>query len=196
MIDWGTNSRHETWARWQGRALCSLRDPRKEAVQWAEGLALRSPDAVIVVGAGLGYHLFELADRFPKADIVALDGKSELQRTLPENLRAEFDARKNRLRVVWGLEDVCRFAMQASTASVVRFRPACGDFENEIFEDLLGHAPPLFGRRAALLGYDFSKAIAAVPESLAVNVKSLDPEHLAIDSREAKLLRVLRELVR
>lgn len=196
MIEWGTTARQDTWARWQDRALCSSRDPRKEAVQWVQGLELRSPAEIIVVGAGVGYHLFELADRYPRARIVALDGKCEIEKEMPAALREEFAKRAGQLQAIYGLQEVCRFAMQPSVATVVRFRPACFDFENEIFEDLLGQGSAPFGRRAKMIGYDFSKALEAIPESLAVNVKSLDPELLAMESREAKLLRVLRELVR
>ena len=58
-----------------GKHLCSTVDPRKESQKWVEAQSreLQRAKAVIVLGAGCGYHLSELRKSYPGKEIVAID---------------------------------------------------------------------------------------------------------------------------
>lgn len=61
--------------RANGRLLSSVFDPIKEASSWVDGV-VRSADAretIVVLGAGSGYHIVELAHRRPGQPILVVD---------------------------------------------------------------------------------------------------------------------------
>lgn len=58
--------------------LHSPYDPREEGRRWAAGVQAGSTDILLVIGVGLGYHVEELAARFPQARILAFDGGTGL----------------------------------------------------------------------------------------------------------------------
>lgn len=69
-----------------GRPAGSLYNPQKEAVQFVQQASCA--DMFLVLGVGAGYHITQLAQKFPNAKILAADYSEEditfLQKTMPE----------------------------------------------------------------------------------------------------------------
>ena len=62
----------------QRKALHSLYDPEKEAVALVESCSCEDRDLIVVLGLGLGYHVVELARRFPEAELVVVEASGEI----------------------------------------------------------------------------------------------------------------------
>ncbi|MEW6441344.1 MAG: glycosyltransferase [bacterium] len=60
------------------RMLHSLYDPQREAKGFVDAFADPGHGLVLVLGLGLGYHLEELAGRFPDAQILVVEGSPEV----------------------------------------------------------------------------------------------------------------------
>ncbi|PWU14776.1 MAG: hypothetical protein C5B49_12680 [Bdellovibrio sp.] len=59
-----------------GRALCSLRNPRREAQQWVERQRPDPSCETLVLGIGAGFHLDQLKLTYPAMKITGLDFNS------------------------------------------------------------------------------------------------------------------------
>lgn len=53
-------------------------DPEKEAVALVDGCSCEGRDLIVVLGLGLGYHVAELARRFPEAELVVVEASGEI----------------------------------------------------------------------------------------------------------------------
>lgn len=62
----------------QTRALHSLYDPKKEACSLVDGYSYGGEGQIVVLGLGFGYHVLELARRFPKAELIIVEPSSEI----------------------------------------------------------------------------------------------------------------------
>ncbi len=58
--------------------LHSRYDPREEARLWAAAVEAPQRGLLVVLGVGLGYHVEQLAERFPRARILAVEATREL----------------------------------------------------------------------------------------------------------------------
>lgn len=61
-----------------GLGICSPQYPRKEASDWARKAKVGRASRLIVLGAGCGYHLSALKERFPERDILSIESNSEI----------------------------------------------------------------------------------------------------------------------
>ncbi len=62
----------------QTKALHSLYDPEKEACSLVGGYSYGGEKHIVVLGLGLGYHVLELARRFPDAELLIVEPSSEI----------------------------------------------------------------------------------------------------------------------
>ena len=62
----------------QSKALHSLYDPEKEARLLVDGYSYGGEGHIVVLGLGLGYHVLELAQRFPGAELVIVEPSTEI----------------------------------------------------------------------------------------------------------------------
>jgi len=62
------------------KALHSLYDPRAEAASIVDRFRFDGSGMLVVLGLGLGYHVAELAERFPGAEIVVVEAHREIFR--------------------------------------------------------------------------------------------------------------------
>jgi spore maturation protein CgeB len=62
----------------QTKALHSLYDPEKEACSLVGGYSYGGEKHIVVLGLGLGYHVLELARRFPDAQLIVVEPSSEI----------------------------------------------------------------------------------------------------------------------
>jgi spore maturation protein CgeB len=60
------------------RALHSLYDPEREARSLVERASFEGQGLIVVLGLGLGYHVLELARRFPAARLVVVEASEEI----------------------------------------------------------------------------------------------------------------------
>ena len=60
------------------RALHSLYDPEKEARALADRFSFEGRGQIVVLGLGLGYHVVELARRFPDTRLVVVEASEEI----------------------------------------------------------------------------------------------------------------------
>lgn len=58
---------------WQGRTLCSSRDPLREGEKWASLVQAKFGGKVVILGLGLGYHVQALASLRPDLLIHVFD---------------------------------------------------------------------------------------------------------------------------
>ncbi|WP_018525978.1 motility associated factor glycosyltransferase family protein [Alkalispirochaeta alkalica] len=68
----------EMTLRWQGRLLHSSVAPRREARRLAERILQDAPDALVILGIGLGYHLEELRLQAPSLPVALVEPSQEL----------------------------------------------------------------------------------------------------------------------
>ena len=196
MIEWGQTPEGDQWARYQGRLLCSARDPKKEARQWVENSILAGDFSYVdVVGIGLGYHLFELFEKFPHLKIRAFDTKKVNYTQFPHALRQQFEKVAHQVRFLYGDVATAEAKKQIPLGPVLNFRSACGENDMEVYQTLLGQGPAEFLSMAEANGFDLRLTIENLPRNLAVNLKTISAEKLSPQQPEAKLLQVLRELV-
>lgn len=74
----GSLSLKVTDPRGQTRALHSLYDPEKEACAVVAGLSCEHQGIIVVLGLGLGYHVLELARKYPDADLIVVEALPEI----------------------------------------------------------------------------------------------------------------------
>ncbi|SIQ05847.1 Uncharacterized conserved protein [Alkalispirochaeta americana] len=63
---------------WEGRFLHSSVAPRREARRLAERVLQEAPDALVILGIGLGYHLEELRRQAPSLPVALVEPSREL----------------------------------------------------------------------------------------------------------------------
>ena len=196
MIEWSETIDGDQSARYDGRALCSLKDPKKEARLWVEGQTdLSGFSYVDVVGIGLGYHLMELIQKFPQIKVRAFDSKNIEYKKFPHALRQQFEKMAAQVRFVYGEAAVVEAQKQIPLGPVLSFRSACQEVDLEIYQMLLGQSPKQFLQLASYNGLNFNQALQNLPSNLAVNLKTLSTEKMAPEALETKLLQVLQELM-
>jgi len=62
----------------RSKALHSLYDPEKEACSLVNGYSYGGEGHIVVLGLGLGYHVVELARRFPEAELIIVEPSSDI----------------------------------------------------------------------------------------------------------------------
>lgn len=199
MIEWKLNDKSYTWARRDGRALCSSRDPLAEAAAWVSSLGLTGREIeVAVVGVGTAQHLFELRRQFSSLRILIFDSHEIDLSSAPLELATAWDDfRQTSVQLHQGAEAADFAAITLVRGPVVLFRSACAPLDLEIYGRLLGHDKREFVKACETYHFpELKAATAGVPADLAVNIKSLAQGSLAPSSTEEKLLASLRELVR
>ena len=67
------------------KTLHSLYDPEQEARRAVEGFDFDGVGLLVVLGLGLGYHVAELACRFPGAELLVVESSSEIFRLMKEH---------------------------------------------------------------------------------------------------------------
>ena len=60
------------------KAVHSIYDPESEAKTIVDAFSFDGQGILIILGLGLGYHLAELAERFPEATIIVVEGSPEI----------------------------------------------------------------------------------------------------------------------
>ena len=191
MIEWSRTPSGEYGARSAGRALCSSRDPRKEARAWCDHHAeLATLNDWTVVGIGAGYHLFEMRRRWPAIRIQAFDLNLELR---PENLPLALQREFRRLTfcdLYYGVSE----PKVLPRGPIVIFRAASSAQDEKLYNMLLGQTPEALRLWSQSVGYEqFAIAADSIPENLAINIKALPS--VATGSRENRILQFLRELI-
>lgn len=177
-----------------GAPLCSLRDPRKEAIGWAlRWKELYDYPALVVVGLGAAHHLRALSEQHPDQLIqVVYDGNDYLDNSI-QILRS-------------GLSSQVKFTSIQSAADlreisfdgpILLYRPACSMIELEYFKMICGQDTTTLKMQAEKLGfYSLANSLNQVPIGVAYNFASLKKLSLAPKSREAELVDLLSEVVR
>ena len=182
------------------RALYSRYDPAKQAAREA---ALFDTDAetVLVLGLGLGYHLEQLAHRFPDTRFIVIERRAALARAAME--RADFSdlIRNNRLQVHVGGPPEHAAGVAADHAAAAVFRhPALFDADMDYYYPLLrAHRG---AGRGPLRVLSFAAPGEALPFSLADSqaaFRALGHEMHVVDlsgvTRDLELLDAVRRAV-
>ncbi|MFN7729684.1 MAG: hypothetical protein ACK5P7_11055 [Bdellovibrio sp.] len=209
MTEWILNDQSFVWARRDGRALCSSRDPLSEAQKWADSLRLTGRETEIgIVGVGAGQHLLEVRKRLPGARLLIFDSHAIDFFAAPLEIRQGWaDLCESNVQLHQGAEALEWARFTVVKGPIFCFRSACTEIDLEIYDILLCQNPEVFSQacnRAGLLGL---KAKASkIPSGIAVNLKSLsqaeaswhghEGSQLGPASTDEKLLSVLRELVK
>lgn len=209
MIEWMLNDQSFTWARRDGRALCSSRDPITEAQKWADSLKLTGREREIaIVGVGSAQHLLELRKRLPTTRLLIFDSNEIDFFAAPLEIRQSWaELCESNIQLHQGTEALEWARFTTVQGPVSCFRSACSDADLEIYEILLGQNPELFNQAADRAGLSGLKAkVAKIKPGFVVNLKSLsqgeatelgnEEAHLGPVATEDKLLSVLRELVK
>jgi hypothetical protein len=108
-----------------GLLLCSPRDPEREANAWFDKQKLIESDKkIIVLGAGIGYHIKEIQKHFPeiKIDVLELDTDTRNELKI---------SNVNLIEHSVGVENIIFDA-------VLGFRPAWAGYEKEYTDIFLG----------------------------------------------------------
>jgi hypothetical protein len=196
LIEWNATQEGLHWARFEDRALCSSRDPRKEARVWCDGLSfLANFHEATVVGIGAGHHLLEMKNRWPHLKVRAFDSKEGLQSgNLPESVREFFAQLGDRFELLVGAEAESRLLDRAPQGPVLKFHSACFRIEDDWHRRLLGQSPESFlAWIESLQMSSLEPTLHGLPVHLAVNVKTLRSD--GQPTRETKILEILKELV-
>lgn len=178
---------------WQGRLLCSSRDPLAEAKGWVRSQFFKDSTKVIVLGLGAGHHITALAEERLNQRIVVLD----YHQTLIE----KFLVPKN-VEVINALslgEEAMKSLVQEALP-VLGFRPAWSGLERDyeyLKRDLCGQTPASLRAQAEFRGYyNLSQALNEKAPTI-VTVKEINSlMEKDKDSKESKVWQVLRELVK
>ena len=199
MIEWVESNDQAIWARREGRALCSTRDPLSEAKKWVHSLHLKGSEREIaVVGVGATYHLLELRKTFPSLRILVFQTEEINLASAPQALRNSWDEFMQSNVVLYQGDEAHDRALSAVVQGpVFCFRPAATPGDLFVFDHLLGQDPNWFRRLCDILDLsDLKTSADRIPDSLAVNIKTIKFEPRAHASEEEKLYHVLKELVR
>jgi spore maturation protein CgeB len=119
------------------KALHSLYDPEKEAVALVDGLSCAGQSLIVVLGLGLGYHVVELARRYPDAELVIVEASDEIHELAREY--GKLDAFSDRTTFLVGLPPaealrrITRLQLQSGMRplSILRLPAALSVFRNE-----------------------------------------------------------------
>lgn len=83
-------------------SLHSRRAPVQEARNWLADATASAPDAIVIIGPGLGYCLEAIDERFPSARVLVLEPDAAVARLLFERRNLEPWLRSGRLRFLIG----------------------------------------------------------------------------------------------
>lgn len=177
-----------------GAPLCSLRDPRKEAVGWAtRWMELQDYPSLVVVGLGAAHHLQALAEQHPDQRISVVFDGNDYSETLIQVLRSGIESQVQFVPVQNTL-DLSQFSF---SGPILLYRPACSGVELEYFRIICGQDPQTLKVQAEKLGFhSLASSLAQVPPGVAYNFASIKNLSLAPESREAQLVDLLSEVVR
>jgi spore maturation protein CgeB len=100
------------------RALHSLYDPEQEACSLVERWSYEGRGRVVVLGVGLGYHVLELARRFPDAQFVVVEASEEIYALARQS--GNLEALSGRATFVVGLPPA------EALREITRIQLACG----------------------------------------------------------------------
>lgn len=172
-----------------GRSLCSVRDPQKEARVWAQrvGLTARS---IFVLGHGAGLHVEQLSHLAGARRVMSIDFDRELK---PEILLNPEESGE----VIW--QSLLREHLEAGF-QVLSFRPAWAGRENAFqrLEDFMLGRGTVIGETVPWLNEDAGIAawIENADDSFYQSLKSIVPVDLSVvTSERQKILLALRELI-
>jgi spore maturation protein CgeB len=121
----GSLSLKVTDPKGQTRALHSLYDPEKEACGVVAGLSCEDQSIIVVLGLGLGYHVLELARKYPDADLIVVEALPEIHE-MAKKCR-KLDAFSSRIQCIVGasppeaLRQITRYQIKAGMRSVSVF---------------------------------------------------------------------------
>jgi hypothetical protein len=195
---------------YEGRQLCSARDPLKEAKAWCdlvlapEGLRRGTfePSHYWVIGLGAGFHIAELAQRRSDSVISVVEWRPNLLESftswgnglrgqvLVENVQSAEDIFQTKSFQIYGLQ----------FSSIFRYVPCLQGSElwsRTIESHLLGQSFEGFSRISQLMDIAVPGLETCVRPQQNLNIKMIDAlfDGAAI-SDEKKIVSLLRELVR
>lgn len=185
---------------WQGRLLCSSRDPGAEATKWAEQQSFKNEDTVLVLGLGAGHHLQALRVLRPTQKFIVLDYHQALiEKFVVEALVDNCQL----IHVSENSKDIVK-AMVKASLPVLFFRQATSGLEKEyenLRKDLIGANQQSLALQSQAKGcYHLSQLLTEKSADSFTDFLSIkDIDHLMVDhkeNKEAKIWQVLRELVK
>lgn len=201
LVEFRENQNGQLLAYEDGVALCSTRDPRKEALNWV--LQSKIMDRrVIVIGLGNGYHVYELIKSGKADQVIVVDSRPQLISIF----RAQFPEIESQVeiqifdQVTTILHDSFMDMVAEEALSVLSFRPSWGS-QQDLFEEFF---KVLTGRSVAGLNFFLKKFgfTQGVEEHVHVQGRLLSIKDLSliVDTAneghpQASVVRVLRELI-
>lgn len=185
---------------WQGRLLCSSRDPLAEAQGWTRHQGFSVVDQVIVLGLGVGHHVQLLAEQRPQQQILVLDYHSQLIKKF-NNENSLSNVKTQDLHFCTGNE---LMSLIQQALPVFAFRPAWSGLEQQyelLKKELSGqstHALKLQAQAGSC--YQLAQALRDGQKNILNDYISIKDIEVLMqgdkNSFEAKAWQVLRELVK
>lgn len=206
MIEYRISKDAHRYFIWNGRHLCSSRNPEAEAVKWLDSQSqdLESVSQLVVLGLGTAYHVAELQKRYPQKSICVVE-------TQPEFVCPALSLHDSSFRAeVLVTETVDIFKAQSrirtilkSPFHVLKYNPVCShqsELYSKIHELLTGRTVEALKfqiqRRSPLQKQFELEQMSAPAKQRLLSVKDLDDALLPDASHEEfHLIRALRELV-
>ncbi|NQZ00587.1 MAG: hypothetical protein HRT45_07960 [Bdellovibrionales bacterium] len=206
MIEYRISREGQRYFVWNGRHICSSRDPIKEAQAWVDGFDYNfdSVSQAVVLGLGAGFHVVELQNRFPHLTVHVIECQSEF---ICPALNLHDQAFRAEVLLT---ETVSIFKAQSRLKSilsapylVLRYAPVCnlnretfGEIGNLLTGRTIEALKFQVQKRQGLLGkFQFESLVGDANGSL-LSIKDLDramsPQS---NHQEFHLVRALRELV-
>lgn len=172
-----------------GRSLCSVRDPLKEAKAWAQRASLTAR-TIFILGHGAGLHVEQLSHLAGARRLISIDFDRELK---PEILLSPEESGN----VIW--QSLLCEHMEPGF-QVLSFRPAWAGRENAFqrLEDFMLGRGTATGETVPWLNEDVGIAawIENADNSFYQSLKSIVPVDLGVvTSGRQKILLALRELI-
>jgi hypothetical protein len=188
----------------EGRQLCSSRDPLKEARIWCDLMLASEKNGPSghywVIGLGAGYHIEELARRRNESVISVIEGRESLAHTfsswgkalhgqvLIENISSSAELFESPSFLIYGLE----------FSSIFRFAPCLQGAESWascLEADLLGRSAIGFKTISKLM--NISVPSDRIQNNCEISIKTIDSFFDGAPmSEEKKIVSLLKELVR
>jgi hypothetical protein len=194
---------------YDGRQLCSSRDPLKEAKGWCDLMLAAEKNGPAshywVIGLGAGFHIEELARRRNESVISVIEfreslvdsfledsswGKALRGQVLVERVSGTQELFQSRSFLVYGLQ----------FSRVFRFIPCLQgleDWSSAVESDLLGRSPSGFKTISKLLDLSIPGFESRIRENESINIKMIDSLFDGAPmSEQKKMVSLLKELVR
>jgi hypothetical protein len=135
-LQWKFNETESFIVFEEGKALCSSKNPIKEAQQWLGSRDLSRSDDIMILGLGAGYHVVE-ALKFKKFNSVSVvESNAELIQAFEKNFPEEFEKVQFYMINSNSIIDQKLFQFLGDRQpTVLAFRPAWGSRSSN-FEDL------------------------------------------------------------